>query len=280
MSRNGVELSSGRGLIEAVEVVSSGGIRLENLSVGYDNRALISDICLAVKPGQIVTLIGPNGAGKSTILKSIIRELKLIDGVIMLSGKDSMSLKGEELAKELSMVMTERPRTELMTCREVVATGRYPYTGRLGIMSEADWKIVDEAMELVGATDTAAQDFTRISDGQRQRVMLARAICQEPKILVLDEPTSFLDIRFKLDILSTIHKLARQRKIAVIMSLHELELVRGISDVIACVEGDHIGRIGRPDEIFTGGYIQRLYGIDEASFDEKTGMLILPKWED
>ncbi len=258
----------------------NGGISLENLSVGYDNRALVSDICLAVKPGQIVTLIGPNGAGKSTILKSIIRELKLIDGVIMLSGKDSMSLKGEELAKELSMVMTERPRTELMTCREVVATGRYPYTGRLGILSEADWKIVDEAMELVGATDTAAQDFTRISDGQRQRVMLARAICQEPKILVLDEPTSFLDIRFKLDILSTIHKLARQRKIAVIMSLHELELVRGISDVIACVEGDHIGRIGRPDEIFTGGYIQRLYGIDEASFDEKTGMLILPKWED
>lgn len=261
-------------------ITDKGGIGLDNLSVGYNGTPLISDIALKVKPGQILTLIGPNGAGKSTILKSIIRELKVIDGVITLDGMDSNRLKGDEFAKKLSMVMTARPGAELMTCRDMVATGRYPYTGRLGILSEKDWEIVDEAISLVGATDTADKDFLCISDGQRQRVMLAKAICQEPKILVLDEPTSFLDIRYKLDILSTIHRLARERKIAVIMSLHELELVRGISDVIACVSGDHIGRIGTPDEIFSGGYIQELYGIKKEYFDEKTGMLILPEWED
>ena len=257
-----------------------GGISLDNLSVGYNGKALIDDIELQVRPGHIVTLIGPNGAGKSTILKSIIRELKPINGVVYLSGRNSSELKSDEVAKELSLVMTERPRAELMTCREVVATGRYPYTGRLGILSEEDWQKVDDAIKLVGVNDTADKDFECISDGQRQRVMLAKAICQEPKILILDEPTSFLDIRFKLDILSTIHRLAREKKIAVIMSLHELELAKGISDIIACVEGNHIGKIGSPDEIFTGGYIQRLYGIDEESFDEKTGMIILPEWED
>jgi len=258
---------------------NNNGIELNNVSVGYNEKVLIGDIALSVGRGQIMTLIGPNGVGKSTILKSLTRELKLINGAVTVFGEDIGKIDGPTLARKMSMVMTNRPSTELMTCRDVVATGRYPYTGRFGILSKDDWKAVADAMELVGATDVSSQDFLRISDGQRQRVMLARAICQEPDILILDEPTSFLDIRYKLDILTIIHNLARDRKITVVMSLHELELARGISDLVACVEGNRIGRVGTPDEIFKDGYIQRLYGIDEDSFDEKTGMLLLPKWD-
>lgn len=260
--------------------VEKKGIRLEKVAVGYDRQPLISDICLSVNPGTILTIIGPNGAGKTTVLKSLVRELKLISGCVFLSGDDMSELNGTDIAKQVAIVMTGRPHAELMTCRDLVATGRYPYTGRMGILSKKDWDKVDEAIGLVGIEELSDRDFNRISDGQKQRVMLARAICQEPEILILDEPTSFLDIKFKLEILTTIRRLSREKGIAVIMSLHELELARAISDVVACVEDDHIGRLGSPEDIFKDGYIQKLYGIDEQYFDEKTGTLILPGWED
>lgn len=235
-------------------------IKTDNLIVGYD-KPLISEVSLAVKPGEILTLIGPNGCGKSTILKTIIGELKCKGGVVFLDGKDMSSLKEQQIAKEMSMVMTARANTELMTCQEIVEMGRYPYTGRLGILSDRDKAIVRETMELLKADEVADRDFRNISDGQRQRVMIARAICQEPEVLILDEPTSFLDIKYKLEILGTIRKLARERNIAVIMSLHELDFAMKISDTVAAV-GDHeIKRIGTPEEIFEEDFIRELYDI-------------------
>lgn len=235
-------------------------IKTDNLIVGYD-KPLISEVSLAVKPGEILTFIGPNGCGKSTILKTIIGELKCKGGVVFLDGKDMSSLKEQQIAKEMSMVMTARVNTELMTCQEIVEMGRYPYTGRLGILSDRDKAIVRETMELLKADEVADRDFRNISDGQRQRVMIARAICQEPEVLILDEPTSFLDIKYKLEILGTIRKLARERNIAVIMSLHELDFAMNISDTVAAV-GDHeIKRIGTPEEIFEEDFIRELYDI-------------------
>lgn len=251
------------------------GLWTQNLTVGYDGIPLIRDVELHVHPGEILTLIGPNGSGKSTILKTITKQLSKIAGTIYVEGTPADKLKDSEISKQLSMVMTEQLRTELMTGREVVASGRYPYTGRLGILSEEDWKKVDEAIRLVNAKEVAEQDFRRISDGQRQRLMLARAICQDTQILVLDEPTSYLDMGFKLDILANIRRLAREKNIAIIMSLHELDLVSKISDTVACVKGDRIDRIGTPEEIFTGDYIQKLYGVEEMSFDPVTGQVFL-----
>ena len=222
----------------------------EHLTVGYDKTPLIKDVNLQVRPGEILTLIGPNGSGKSTILKTITRQLKQIGGTVYL-GKETMRGMGDnEVSRRLSMVMTERVRTELMSGREVVASGRYPYTGRLGILSPEDWEKVDEAIALVHAKEVQEQDFMKISDGQRQRLMLARAIAQDTKILVLDEPTSYLDMGFKLDILANIRLLARERNLAIVMSLHELDLAQKISDTIACVKGDRIDRIGTPEEIY------------------------------
>ena len=230
----------------------------EHLTVGYDKMPLIKDVNLQVRPGEILTLIGPNGSGKSTILKTITRQLKQIGGTVYL-GKETMRGMGDnEVSRRLSMVMTERVRTELMSGREVVASGRYPYTGRLGILSPEDWEKVDEAIALVHAKEVQEQDFMKISDGQRQRLMLARAIAQDTKILVLDEPTSYLDMGFKLDILANIRLLARERNLAIVMSLHELDLAQKISDTIACVKGDRIDRIGTPEEIFAGDYVQKL----------------------
>lgn len=250
-------------------------LKMEQLTVGYGKKAVIRDIMLEVEQGKIMTLIGPNGSGKSTILKSITKQLQPLGGCVYLTDQDMKSMKDSDVAKTMAMVMTERLKPELMTCRDVVATGRYPYTGRFGILSKEDWKAVDEAMELVRATETAQQLFTEISDGQKQRVMLARAICQEPQVLVLDEPTSYLDMRYKIDILQNIRNMAREKKMAVIMSLHELDLAQKIADTIACVKGEYVDRLGTPEEIFQGEYIQQLYGIGEDCFDPLTGSIYL-----
>ena len=133
-----------------------------------------------------------------------------------------------------------------------------------------------ESMELVRITELANRDFNKISDGQKQRVMLARALCQQPDVIVLDEPTSFLDIRYKLEFLSILQEMSRKRNLTVLMSLHELDLAGRISDKIACVQGDRIDRFGTPEEIFTQGYIPQLYQMTTGSYDELTGDLELP----
>lgn len=254
-------------------------LTMRDLTVGYDRIPLIKNINLGVRPGEILTLIGPNGSGKSTILKTITKQLKTIGGSVFL-GKESMrELMDSEISRHLSMVMTERIHTELLSGRDVVATGRYPYTGRLGILSQQDWKKVDEAIALVHAGEVQQQDFRRISDGQRQRLMLARAICQDTQVLILDEPTSYLDMGFKLDILTTIRMLARKKNLAVIMSLHELDLAQKISDTIACVKGDRIDRVGTPEEIFSGNYVQQLYGVKPQQFEPQTGQAFLERPE-
>ena len=254
------------------------GLQTDNLTVGYGSP-LVKEISLCVRPGRVLTLIGPNGCGKSTILKSVTRQLKIMGGSIFLGGQAMETMKEAEIAKKLAMVMTEHIRPELMTCRDIVATGRYPYTGRLGILTEADWQKVEEAIAFVHAEDVAVQDFNKVSDGQRQRIMLARAICQETEILVLDEPTSYLDIRYKLDILSGIRRLAKEKNVAVIMSLHELDLAQQVSDLIACVEDGGIV-IDTPEKIFSGNRVQKLYGVADAAFDPLLGVPCMLDAED
>lgn len=253
----------------------------EGLTVGYHGVPLIKEIEISLKKGEILTLIGPNGAGKTTILKSIIKQLSPLGGVVYLDGQSMEEMAGKELSKKMSVVLTERVRPELMTCEDVVATGRYPYTGKFGVLSEKDWNIVRESMELVHISQLAKRDFTKTSDGQKQRVMLARAICQEPDMIVLDEPTSFLDIRYKLEFLSIIQNMSRKRNLSVLMSLHELDLAGRISDKIVCIKGDKVDRFGTPEEIFTAGYIPELYQMTTGTYDELTGNLELetPKGE-
>ena len=246
-------------------------IHTEHLSVGYRGVPLIRDIEIHVSKGEILSLIGPNGAGKSTILKSIIRQLALIGGTVYLDGRSMRDLPERTIAQSMSVLMTERVQPGLMTCGDVVGTGRYPYTGRMGILSADDRRKVREAMALVHAEDLHDCDFSQISDGQRQRVLLARAICQEPEVIVLDEPTSFLDIRYKLELLSILKQLVREKQLAVVMSLHEIDLAQKVSDHILCVRHNAVDRYGTPEEIFSGGYIAELYEITSGSYNETFG---------
>ena len=248
-------------------------IRTEHMDVGYDGVPLIRDIEIGVRRGEILTLIGPNGSGKSTILKSMIRQLKLLAGVVILDGRPMAAMGEGEIARKMAIVMTERLRAELMTGEDVVATGRYPYTGRLGILTKADKAIVQEAIALVHGEAFAQRPFNQISDGQRQRLLLARAVCQEPEVIVLDEPTSFLDVKHKLELLEILKGLVRERNVAVLMSLHELDLAQKISDRVVCVAGNAVNRCGTPEEIFTNEYIEALYGMEKGSYNALFGSL-------
>lgn len=240
-------------------------ITVRGLTIGYGSKAVLKDADFEVRTGEVLAIIGPNGAGKSTLLKTLAAQLPLLGGQISLMGSDIRKLRPEDIARSLSLFLTDRPSTEWMTCRELVSAGRYPYTGRLGLLSEADWSIVDASMEKMGAADLSDIPFNNISDGQKQRVLLARALCQEPNVLLLDEPASFLDIRFQLELVSTLKNLAHCDNLAIVVTLHELDLVRRAADRVICLRDGRVDRIGTVDSILTNHYMEQLYGLPAGS---------------
>lgn len=247
----------------------------ENLSVGYSGKVLIHDINISVERGEILTLIGPNGSGKSTILKTITKHLEKIAGVVEIENNNISKWSNKELAKRLSVMLTDRINPELMTCEQVVAMGRYPYTNHFGALTPEDKRIVQESLSMVRAQELADRPFSDISDGQRQRIMLARAICQQPEVIVLDEPTSYLDIRHKIELLDILRKMAAENNVAVVMSLHEIDLAAKISDHVICVKGDRIELFGTPEEVFSDERVSRLYDMETGSFNTLFGSVEL-----
>ena len=254
-------------------------LKTSDLSVGYDGKTLIHDINIGVRRGQVLTLIGPNGSGKSTILKTLTKYLKTIAGTVYVGEHQLDTISNRDLAKQVSVVLTQRLKTEMMTCEDVVATGRYPHTGRLGILTEEDRRIVDDTMRQVNILELKDRDYRRISDGQRQRVLLARAICQQPQVIVLDEPTSYLDIRYKLELLGTMRRLAQEKNIAVVMSLHELDMAERVSDYVMCVKGDTIAHFGPAEEIFSSDLVTGLYDLKGGTYNPLFGCLEMQRIE-
>ncbi|MBQ9197831.1 MAG: ABC transporter ATP-binding protein [Clostridia bacterium] len=252
-------------------------LQTKDLSVGYQGKALLRDIRISLRQGQILTLIGPNGAGKSTLLKTLTRQLAPIAGSIRIGGQELSSIPAQALARRMSVVLTERVQPEMMTCYDVAAMGRYPYTGRFGTLTKKDHAIVQSTLRRVRAEEIADQDFSRVSDGQRQRVLLARALCQEPELLVLDEPTSFLDIRHKIDLLDILLEESRERRLTVVLSLHEIDLAEKISDLVMCVQGDSVCRVGAPGAVFTDENIAQLYGLEQGSYLVSRGSVELSR---
>ena len=246
-------------------------LQTDALAAGYSRKVIVDGLTFSVSAGEVCTLIGPNGAGKSTVLKTIAAQLPILSGSAVLCGDDLHTLREKDVATRLSVLFTQKLTAERMTCGDVAATGRYPYTGTLGILSKEDQRIVREAMELTGAAHLYDTEFRQISDGQRQCVMLARAIAQQPSVMLLDEPTSFLDIGHKLHILSLLRQLAKELKIAVIQSLHELDLAQKFSDTVICIHSGRAERIGTPEELFSGDYIADLYEIQNGIYDPRYG---------
>jgi iron complex transport system ATP-binding protein len=158
-----------------------------------------------------------------------------------------------------------------------VALGRYPYTSHFGRLTARDIAIVDESLARVNGLELKDKAFDAISDGQRQRIMLARAICQRPEIIVLDEPTSFLDVRYKIELLEILKRMSKENGITIVMSLHEIDLAQKISDVVVCVKGEKIAKFGPPEEIFTENVINELYGISPGAYNLSFGSVELGK---
>ncbi len=242
--------------------------KTEDLAVGYNGNALISDINIELEQGKILTMIGPNGAGKSTILKSVTGQLELVAGTVFLENMKLGDINPKTLAQNMAVVLTERIRPGLMTSAEMVAMGSYPYTNMFGKLTAEDEEAVREALERVHGMSLKDRDFMTLSDGQKQRIMLARAICQEPKVLILDEPTAYLDIRYKVELLEILKELANSRGTTIIMSLHEIELALKVSDYIMCVNGDKIAAYGTPEEVMAKTSIAKLYDMDQAAFEK------------
>lgn len=246
-------------------------LALRSLAVGHGKRALASNIDLEVLPGELVALIGPNGSGKTTILRTAAGQLKPLAGRVELLGRDLAETPGAERARVLAALFTGRPHTELLTCQDVVEAGRYPFTGRLGALGRGDRAVVRSVMEAAAIWHLRDRDFAHMSDGQRQRALIARALCQEPRVLLLDEPTSYLDVGAQLEMLQLLREQAQSRGIAVLASLHDLTLALRAADRVACVANGTIASEGAPGEILTPRSVSALYGVDATSFSPLFG---------
>lgn len=249
---------------------------IKDLSVGYDENIIIERISLEIKRGKIVVLIGPNGAGKSTVLKTVAGMLEPLKGEILIENDFDFGKKSEYTlvsrmspnarAKKLASMLTNRFSTEYMTVEDVVSGGRFPYTNLLGKLTDEDIVEIDKALNIVGALDKKYNDFNKLSDGQKQRVLLARAIAQKPEYMILDEPTSYLDIGYKLSFIETLKELSSNKDIGILMSLHELEMAVKIADLVVCITKDgRIDKIAPPEEVFLSPYIEDLFEVKKGT---------------
>ncbi len=246
-------------------------LEVKHICAGYGKREIAHDISFTVNGGEILTFIGQNGSGKSTLLKTLAGQIPPLSGEMLIDGVNASEMSRNDLAKCVSAMLTDRPKTDMMTCRDVIETGRYPYTGTFGLLGDTDKKAVAEAMRHTDTTELADCFFTEISDGQKQRVMLARAVCREPKILLLDEPTSFLDIHYKLTFLEMLDRLRHERNVAVVMPLHETELAGKISDTVLLLKNGRCTGVGKPSELLDRKTLTGHFDISDELYEKYHG---------
>lgn len=238
---------------------------LKNLSVGYEGKAVVQDINASLSHGEILLLLGCNGAGKSTVLMTVAGLIPAVGGSAEIDGTPIEMISAKERARRMSVLLPEDNRLKGICCREIVELGRYPYTGYFGKLSPEDEKKVDEVMELTSVSELADKDYGKLSDGQRQRVRLARCLAQEPEILILDEPTVFLDVHYQTEFLALLIRLAKEKDIAVMMSLHDPELAACVADRLLCLKDGKVHSCGSAEELLADGSLRSLYGLDELS---------------
>lgn len=218
-------------------------ITTNRLTVGYRGHRVVEDISLSLPCGRLVCLLGPNGAGKSTLLRTLCGFQPPIAGTVTISGSDITTMSAAEVARLVSVVLTDRPLTPSLTAAEMVGMGRAPYTGFWGRLSDDDRRLISEAMQTVGIASLATRRMGRLSDGERQKVMIAKALAQHTPVIVLDEPTAFLDYPSKVAVMKTLARLAHDEGKTILMSTHDLELAAQLGDELMEIENKHIRKI-------------------------------------
>ena len=236
-------------------------IHLQNISLGYDAKHLLLDnVSATFTCGTTTALIGRNGTVKSTLLRAIIGSEPLKRGTILINGVDVQKIAPQQLAQQVALVTTERIRIANLSCRDVVALGRAPYTNWIGRMQPEDEVVVMQSLERVGMESYAFRTMDKMSDGECQRVMIARALAQQTPIILLDEPTSFLDMPNRYDLCHLLAELAHQDNKCIIFSTHELDIAQSLCDTIALIDSPCMHHL-LTQEMIRSGHIEQLFKI-------------------
>lgn len=248
--------------------VHAAPLHVQHVSYSTSGRDLITDVSLHAAPGEMIGLVGPNGAGKSTLLRIIYRALAPTSGRILLGDTDIARTPRRVLARRLAAMPQEHPAEFELTAHDVTAMGRAPHQRRLGGDRRGDERIVLTSLELLGLADMAARPFTQLSGGEKQRVLLARALAQEPELLVLDEPTNHLDMRHQFDVLALIRRLG----MTVITALHDLNLAARFCHRLYILDTGRVAATGPPTDVLTTPLLAQVYGVPaEVNTHPRTG---------
>lgn len=251
-------------------------IELRNLSIGYlskNNRKIVaSDINADILSGELTCLLGANGTGKSTLLRTLSAFQPKLEGQINIQGKEIEAYSEKQLSTLISVVLTEKCDIKNMSARELIGLGRSPYTGFWGTLSDTDKAIVDKAISMVKIEDLASRMVHTLSDGERQKVMIAKALAQETPIIFLDEPTSFLDFPSKVEIMQLLHRLSRQTNKTIFLSTHDLELALHIADKIWLIDKQSGINVGTPEDLSLSGHLTSFFARKGIIFDDETGL--------
>ena len=246
-------------------------LEAQNLSIGYRaNRVVAQGLDLALHSGELACLIGPNGVGKSTLMRTLAGMQHPLAGRVALMGVDVQGMKATERARRLSVVLTEKMQVGLLTGYELVALGRHPHTGWTGQLSQHDEEVIRWALQAVSAEAIAARRIAELSDGERQKLMIARALAQEPAAMILDEPTAFLDLPHRVEIIRLLRRLAAETGRAILLSTHDLDLALRSAQKIWLMSGG-IVEIGAPEDLVLSGAFERTFQTEGVSFDAASG---------
>lgn len=239
-----------------------GILSIKDLNVSFGKHEILKNVNLEINRGKFITIVGPNGSGKTTLLKSISKLINIEQNVIYINGKDLNSIKVRDMAKQISVVPQNTDVTYEFTCYDVVKMGRYPYVNRFKGETEEDIEIVKSAMQKTKVEHLKDRFFTEISGGERQRVILAQAIAQEPDIMLLDEPISNLDPQYQIDILDTIKQLSLDEELTVVAVLHDLNFAAMYSDQIVLLKDGKIFKTGEVSQILTESNIKHIFDTE------------------
>lgn len=254
-------------------------LRIENLTAGYGERILIKRACGTFEAGTLNALLGRNGTGKSTLLRILSGMEEPLDGDILLEGESLRTIRPDELARKVAIVSTERIRVPNLKCCDVVALGRAPYTNWIGRMQAEDREKVMEALQMVGMESYAERSLDHLSDGESQRILIARALAQETPLLLLDEPTSFLDMPNRYELTGLLRELSRKMGKCVLFSTHELDIALSLADTIALIDTPQL-HILPTEEMVAIGHIERLFSNSTVHFDAPSGRVIVQQRSD